>query len=500
MLQYLIFPAKPGLEKKVQDTYQVALLIKGKAFREKDIQENYIRPLRTMGVSPGSVVALSLAYNDNDKANVTLIKQHLDTIKNIVDKFKISYLLVADAAYFKVLCKVRKAEPHYGYVLPSIWPGVQASLTVNYQQLFYNPSLMSRLQLGMQALANSVNNVAPIFNEDIGSRVELAQTESEQEQQLNSYLHEPVIALDIETQGLHLKQSKILTYAMAKSVDHAFATPLLPKGIPAYWDRLLQNFLEEYTGTIVYHNCTFDIGRLIYQLFMKSSGDIDGMLYGLHLLFRNFDDTRILTYLATNSAAGNELSLKKLAQEFAGNYALEDIKNPEFIPTKKLLVYNGVDALSTQYVYGLFRQKVQDTQESVYQDLFKPSLKTLCQTELIGMPLNKRAVEDLKHDLNKSINTIQDKLTAMPLVEEFNQYLRVDAAITATAKLKKTIKTADDFADLTFNPGSHKHLQKLLYEHLNLPVLNYTDTNQPSTDGKTLKALARHIKTHYLEE
>jgi DNA polymerase I-like protein with 3'-5' exonuclease and polymerase domains len=75
--------------------------------------------------------------------------------------------------------------------------------------------------------------------------------------------------------------------------------------------------------------------------------------------------------------------------------------------------------------------------------------------------------------------------------------LRLEAAIEATSKLKKKVKTAEDFADLTFNPRSTKQLRKLLYEMLNLPVLRYTDTNLPSTDGKTLDGLMAHLKKEY---
>jgi DNA polymerase-1 len=54
---------------------------------------------------------------------------------------------------------------------------------------------------------------------------------------------------------------------------------------------------------------------------MQDYLDYEGLLEGLDV-FSNIEDTKIIVYLATNSTAGNDLKLKNLALEFAGNYSI----------------------------------------------------------------------------------------------------------------------------------------------------------------------------------
>lgn len=101
----------------------------------------------------------------------------------------------------------------------------------------------------------------------------------------------------------------------------------------------------------MYHNIAFDVYALIYQLFMTDLLDTEGLLHGMSIMLRNWDCTKLITYLATNSCAGNKLSLKDQAQEYAGNYAQEEINDITRIPLAELLEYNLVDGLCTWYVY-----------------------------------------------------------------------------------------------------------------------------------------------------
>lgn len=102
-------------------------------------------------------------------------------------------------------------------------------------------------------------------------------------------------------------------------------------------------------GKVTYHS------RLRYQspylqpVYGRSTGNA-GLLDGLEVLTKNIDDTKLIAYLATNSTAGNELGLKTLAHEFAGNWAKDDIKNILAIPLPELLQYNVIDTMSTMYV------------------------------------------------------------------------------------------------------------------------------------------------------
>ena len=91
--------------------------------------------------------------------------------------------------------------------------------------------------------------------------------------------------------------------------------------------------------------------------------NIKGKLEGLNYLLNKLDDTLIITYLATNSCAGNTLGLKDLAQPFAGDWAV-DVSDVTKTDLNKLLRYNLIDVLSTRYVKETYYPKmVEESQD-----------------------------------------------------------------------------------------------------------------------------------------
>jgi DNA polymerase-1 len=53
-------------------------------------------------------------------------------------------------------------------------------------------------------------------------------------------------------------------------------------------------------------------------------------------------------------------------------------------------------------------------------------------------------------------------------------------------------KKIEAFDDVVFNPNSGPQLQRLLYELMGLPVIDYTDTRQPATGADTIEKLINH--------
>jgi DNA polymerase-1 len=157
--------------------------------------------------------------------------------------------------------------------------------------------------------------------------------------------------------------------------------------------KLLNQFFIKYQGKLTYHNAGYDVKQLIYMLFMKTPWDYEGLLYGLEVMTRNMDDTKIISYLATNSAAGNRLGLKQQAKEFLGKYSEKDIEDITKIPLPQLLQYNLKDCLGTWYTKEKnYPIMVADQQESVYFDVFKP-VNSICMICLIaGLKTKKRTI------------------------------------------------------------------------------------------------------------
>lgn len=179
------------------------------------------------------------------------------------------------------------------------------------------------------------------------------------------------------------------------------------------------------------------------------------------------------------------------------------------IPTKDLLEYNLKDTLATFWVFNKNHPKmVADNQENIYNEIFKPSVKTILQMELVGMPMDDEEVQKIKKQLtdeqNKHLQVIQNSsvIKMFNLILQKSEWEKDYQSRKAKAKNPEKIlpKNIEAFANKTFNPNSGPQLQYLLYEQMGLPVLDLTDTKQPATGGDTLKKLLNHTKEPaYLE-
>jgi len=226
------------------------------------------------------------------------------------------------------------------------------------------------------------------------------------------------------------------------------------------------------------------------------------------------DDTKLITYLATNSCAGNKLGLKDQSQEYSGNYAMndDDIKDITKIPLPKLLRYNLVDALSTWYVHEKhYQTMVDDQQLNVYQSLFKPATTDIIQMQLTGMPLNMQQVLKVENILTVVYDHALNTIRQCKLIQEY-EYTRLErfTEVKNQEWKKKRLTVQEMLAasqtseairkEITFNPNSGPQLQEILFDILEMPVIGLTDSKQPSVDRDTLEALVNHAKTPEVRE
>jgi DNA polymerase-1 len=219
-----------------------------------------------------------------------------------------------------------------------------------------------------------------------------------------------------------------------------------------------------------------------------------GMLKGLEIMTKNIDDTKLITYLATNTTAGNKLSLKQTAQEFAGDYAQEEIKDITLIQKTDLLRYNLIDALSTWYTRNKnYPIMVQDNQEEIYKNIFIPSMKVIIQMELVGLPIDRKKVDAVAGELLDYKEAYLTNIKQSSLIKQFENILRAEALIDKNAKLKKKVMHADDFLDLDYNPASNNQTRYLLYDIFEFEVVDTTDSGAPAVGAGTLKKLLNKL-------
>ena len=487
-----------------QGQFETAILIKQSAFFESDIQRYYVQPLVNSGYDPKKIIAFSLYYNDRNRVSVKEVKEYLGNLMVALKQLGVKHIYCADSNYFKQLAKSKKSEGFLGYknqVAIEGYEDMHVYLGINYQALLYDPKVEDKLTMSLRSIETSLKGNYQEPGKDIIKWAHYPNSAAEILEAFKRLHNMPELTCDIETFSLHPFKAGIGTIGFSPNQEGgvAFACDLTYRNgqnVRVYnsWFReQLRKFFESYEGKLYYHKCTFDIKVLIANLWMEHLLDRKGMLRGLHVMYRNCGDTRLIAYLATNSTAGNELGLKDLAHEFAGNWAQSDIKNILLIPLPELLQYNVVDCMSTWYVYNkYYHVMVRDYQKQLYVEHFMPSQKLITQMELVGMPLDPERVKYVKYILSRKASDILVSLRAHPLVRTVERMVQEAAMKKKNSELKTIQKVLSDFKHLRFNPNSNQQVATLLYEVMNLPVVSKTKSGGPSTDGDTLDKLINH--------
>lgn len=480
-------------------SYKICILVND--IRKDEIKRAYIEPY---GLDPNEIIVISLHQTPGKKKTLAAEQKAYITeeLTPILNDLGVEFLLVADGDYFKTFTKSAKVDAVVGYMLDTEFGPWKVAYVPNYRTIFYDPvKVGQRIEAGVTALKNWMNGTYLAPGCDIIKFSAYPETIGDIRDWLEQLLEMDCdLAIDIE--GFSLKHYDAglgsICFAWSKTEGISFPIDILDDPDHSLQVRdLLRTFFQMFQRRAIYHNIAFDVYVLIYQLFMDHLLDNEGLLRGLDIMLRNWEDTKLITYLATNSCAGNELSLKAQAQEYAGNYAVEDIKDIRKIPLPQLLQYNLVDGLSTWFTYEKrWNQMVQDQQLEIYQTIFKPAIKDIIQMQLTGLPVDMKRVGEVKVELQKDNDSAVQRMQANPSLQAYTYHLKSEHVRKRNEKLKtKQISMADDEVNaIVFNPNSDPQLQGLLYEHLGLPVINRTKSKAPSVDGDTIKALKNHSK------
>lgn len=492
---------------------KVAILIKGTAMNKGKMKTYYIDPCTQL--VEDNFVALDLLYDTKGKASAKVAKPYVKELLKVIDELGINTVLVCDSQYFKFMTGARKVDKYLGCAVPCTvtkYEHIHAIPCANHQAIAYNPALQDKIFRALKAAETHAMNcyvepgkgiIQSAYYPDKVKTIGLAL------EQIREY---PELTCDIETRGLEFWNCGISSIALAWNehegiafgVERAPDTPHSSMSSPEQpiaqyrtmnetkmIKNLLKMFFITYPGKLTFHNIGFDAKVLVYDLFMSDLMDYEGMIQGISYLTKNFDDSKLIAYLATNNAVKNELGLKALSGEFTGNYA-EDVTNTDAIPYDNLLEYNLTDCLATWYVKKKYWPiLVEDQQEEVYQNLMKETTITLLQTELCGMPIDPQKVQEAKTQLNTIVDECNNFFDNSSVIQAFHMGELITMAEAKTAQAKKKIYTVDDpiIARNKFNPGSHDQLRRLLYDYLSYPVLDFTKSKQASTSSKTIKKL-----------
>lgn len=461
---------------------------------EKAIRKYYLRDK----IKEEDCLFIPLYFDPKKKKTPAKVMQEWfneEVYPRLIDS-KIQYLCICDGDYFKALTKNTKSEPFLGYVLSNFSGSINYLFVPSYKQVFYNPdSVIHKINIALDALDNHVNGKYSVPGSNIIEHAKYPSSLEDIANALNKLHQFSKLTCDIETYSLKHYDSGIgsITFCWNQHQGIAFKVDSDRESQNQEVRELLRNFFENYTGTLIFHNITFDAYILTYQLYMSDLLDTEGLLKGMDILLKDFEDTKLIAYLATNSCAGNSLSLKSLAQEYAGNYAQEEIGNIELIPEKQLLEYNLIDGLATWFVYNKYwNQMVKDEQLNIYTNIFKPAVKDIIQMQLTGLPLNMDRVLEVEKELTNIQQIALSNIMNSNIVKEFQEDLKQEWAIERNKVLKTKQVTPEDCKE-SFNPGSNLQLRKLLYKKLGLPILDTTGTKEAATGKDTLAKLLNHV-------
>jgi DNA polymerase-1 len=481
-----------GQEEKTK--FKICILVN--EIRKDEIHKAYIKPY---GLDPEDILVLNLHVDSKKKHTpVKEIKAYIqEELTPVLAEAEVEYLIVTNGDYFKTLTGKVNIDKTFGYMLDTKYGPWKVVYAPNYRAIFFDPvKVTSRISAGMYALTSWLNGTYVDPGVDIIKYRRDITTIEDAEFYLWALIKNPrPITVDIEAFSLKHFSAGIgsISFAWNKSEGMAIAVDIIND--PEYNIKiraLLKDFFINYKEKLIFHKIDYDVTVLIFQLFMKDLLDNVGLLYGLSIMLRDWDCTRLITYLATNSCAGNDLRLKIQAQEYAGDYAVDEIKNIRAIPLPQLLQYNLVDALSTWFVYDKhYPRMIADNQLDVYENIFKPAMVDIIQMQLTGMPVDRTRVEEVRKILEieneRTINIMNQNLTVQELVYDMTEEL-VDQK---NAEYKKKVIAFED-VEVEFNPNSGAQLIRLLYGRMGLPILVRTETGLPSTDADTLEALLNH--------
>lgn len=460
-----------------KDSYQVALLTGSSDVDALD--KHYLAPA---GVSEDAILVELL--NQGKKTPKKVIREYWDSVKPELIKMGIKTLLVADVEYFKHIIKETKAEAYLGIKCDT--EDFSVFYLPNYRALFYNPEgVQAKISLAVESVKAFMEGSYQERGKDIIKTEVYIHTKEEAIEwfeKLNSF---DALTIDIESTGLKYYQDNLLTIGFAWNQNEGVVFKYGP-----YLKPLLKEFFQNYEGKKIFHNAAFDVTFLIYHLWMQGLVDQKGLLEGLEICTKNLQCTQITAYLALNSCADIELGLKPLSHEYTGNYAV-DLKDPTSVPIPELMEYNLIDCLATWFVFNRYNPVIaQDNQEEIFR-LFHQWLRDVIQMQLTGMPLSMKRVLEVKAIIGKDSETSLQGILNSPAVQMTVNVLKAEWVLKKNATLKKKRVTEAD-AVIEFNPDSPDQLQMLLFDILQFPVIDLTDTKQPATGKKTLKALKNH--------
>lgn len=320
--------------------------------------------------------------------------------------------------------------------------------TVHPAAVLRNPSLRRVFETDVREFARAVRDKPP----QPDPRVFVIRDGKSLGRLCDFILKAEALAYDIETNGFDefSPDAKVATVAVAIRPDLAFVVPI--DHPEASWKdprralSVLSNALAFTPAKRIAHNAKFD-DRWLRRHGALFNADFDTML-AAHIL----DENR---YKSLKVLAPMILGVQQWALDMKDGAAMTT-------PLKKLARYNGKDAAYTLSLYYEFKEELMRPENArprrIFTTLMMPASKALTDIEQTGLWLDQERLGERRVQVSKEMDRVKRKL----------------------------VKAVGH--DINWN--STQQLARVLFEELQLPILQLTNGGAASTAESVLLRLA----------
>ena len=380
-----------------------------------------------------------------------------------------------------------------GKAMPGV--GQLEGLTIvpilNYFMLLSRPEMTPQLDLGVDTFNKAVTDGYDFNSDNVIDNIRrtLITTASQTREVLKTLINSPVVTMDIETTGLTMGKDRTITVALTDSTKYGFAFATCPEYSSEHVEikEELAEFFKAFKGEHVWHNAMFDVPFVLNDILKVPF--TDQKVINKYINSMNIVDTLHIAYLCRNSTSRMGNGLKELIYSKYGEYdASVDQRILLSYPFEEVGNYNILDVTATMEVYNEYYPKLAtEKQLDIFNDYYKPSLKTLLKLKYRGVNVNVEETTKAKGELQKLLDADYVILNDSERVVDTIYNLNANAMFKYNSTHKKQ-KGINDF-DLPFNPNSSAQKAILLYDVMDLPVLETTAKGNPATGKDVIKHL-----------
>ncbi len=274
-------------------------------------------------------------------------------------------------------------------------------------------------------------------------------TTEELEQLADCISKAPMIAVDVETDGLDVQRCQLVGIAVATADDAGYYIPLRHReselADPSEVDRIIRPVIEAHSNAIA-HNAKFDLAVL-------QRNGYEGLAFA--------GDTMLAAYvLGENSLGLKELAFNRLGLQMTPITDLIGTGRKQItmdeVPADEATPYASADVEATMRLEPLLMEDVRERdQEKLLNTIEIPLIPVLARMERTGIALDAEMLEELSIQLEAQIGEIRSDIYGAVGHE--------------------------------FNINSPKQLGEILFEEIGLPTGRRTKTGfsvaQPVLEG-----------------